>query len=370
MKLHTLRLTARLVLLFALLSLAAALVCTHAADRLARAAQANAATQNWEASFKGYRAALALNPWRPGLRRALEETALRWARAYDGTAEPQVERALIARLANSGDEAALARVLQAAMTTVPAGPFWMGDRRGRSDEQPVRRIALKAYQIDRHEVTHAQYGAFVEATSATPPRYWSDGEYPQGTAAQPVVGVSWQQAQAFCRWAGKRLPTEAEWEKACRGEAGFAYPWGTEWDSRRANVGVQSGHAWPTRLDEIWDWLAVGGVRSAPALMPVGSLPEGSSPYGVMDLAGNAAEWVQDAYNWAGYDELPGADPEISDPPWNHVVRGSAWIDLAGQQSLVPFLSRCAARSSSHSADDPRVGFRCARDLPGESAAQ
>ena len=359
------RLTVRLVLLSALLSLVAALVCTLAADRLAAAAQADAAAQHWEAAFQGYQAALRFTPWRHSLRRALDASSRSWAPEYEGAAEPAVERALIEALADSGSASSLSLVLDSSMATVPAGPFWMGDRQGRNDEQPVRRIILKAFLIDRYEVTHAQYAAFVEATGATPPRYWSDGEYPPGTAAKPVVGVSWQQAQAFCRWAVKRLPTEAEWEKACRGEDGVTYPWGETWHPERANVGLQSGDAWPTRLDDVWTWLEVGGAPDSPRLLPVGSLPGGASPYGVMDLAGNASEWVQDAYNWAGYTESPSEDPLISQPPWNHVVRGSAWIDLAGQQAQVAFLSRCAARSSSHSADDPRVGFRCARDFPG-----
>jgi len=341
-----------------------------AGERLARGAQADAAKQNWQAAFQGYQAALALNPWRPGLRRVLAKTSRRWAQEYDGTAEPAVERALIEALVGTTGDGSLPLVLDRSMAAVPAGAFWLGEMQGRDDEQPARRVTLRAYQIDRYEVTHAQYGMFVEATGTNPPRYWIDGEYSTGTAAQPVVGVSWQQAQAFCRWAGKRLPTEAEWEKACRGEDGLTYPWGEVWDPERANVGLQSGDAWPTRLDDVWTWLEAGGAPDSPQLLPVGSLPGGVSTYGVMDLAGNASEWVQDAYNWSGYAQSPSHDPLVSEPSWNHVVRGSAWIDLAGQQAQVAFLSRCAARSSSHSADDPRVGFRCARDSPGEPAAE
>lgn len=364
------RLTLVLAFLGGLLPLASvALFALIEADRLARAAQANAEAQRWEAAFQGYRAALSLNPWGLELSHALEETSRRWSQVYDGTAEPAAERALITVLADSGDDSSLSAVLDRSMAPVPAGAFWMGDAEGRRDEQPVRRITLRGFQIDRYEVTHAQYRIFIESTGADPPRYWVEDRYPQGTAAHPVVGVSWRQAWTFCRWAGKRLPTEAEWEKACRGEAGLAYPWGWEWDPHRANVGVEFGRVWPTRLEETWAWLAGGGRPAAPSLLPVGSLPEGSSPFGVMDLAGNASEWVEDAYNWTGYEGLPSEEPLITEPPWNHVVRGSGWIDLPGQQPRVAFVSRCAARSSSHSAGDPRVGFRCAQNLPGEAPA-
>jgi formylglycine-generating enzyme required for sulfatase activity len=100
---------------------------------------------------------------------------------------------------------------------------------------------------------------------------------------------------------------------------------------------------------------------SLPGLEPVGAYPDGASPFGAFDLAGNASEWVADWYNWADYASLPAENPISTGPPWNHVVRGSAWFDRRGQQGLIPDLSRCAKRNSSHSYDDPRIGFRCAK---------
>jgi formylglycine-generating enzyme required for sulfatase activity len=95
---------------------------------------------------------------------------------------------------------------------------------------------LDAFAIDRYEVTNIQYGRFLSATGKRAPSYWSDGQYPAGRADYPVVGIGWEDASAYCAWAGKRLPREAEWEKACRGPDGNLYPWGNQWDARLANM--------------------------------------------------------------------------------------------------------------------------------------
>jgi formylglycine-generating enzyme required for sulfatase activity len=222
-------------------------------------------------------------------------------------------------------------------------------------------VSLDAYQIDRYEVTNAQYLRFLQSSGGRPPRYWVGDNYPPGQAEYPVVGISWEQASAYCQWAGKRLPTEAEWERACRGTQGQSYPWGEAWDEKRANTGSFFVSQWPERLEDGWLLLVTcTGPAETLCPRPVGSYPEGVSEAGVFDLVGNVAEWVADWYNWGGYQDLPLHNPLGLGPPWNHAVRGSAWFDRRGQEELIANVSRCAKRNSSHSSDDPRLGFRCA----------
>jgi formylglycine-generating enzyme required for sulfatase activity len=218
-------------------------------------------------------------------------------------------------------------------------------------------VYLDAFEIDRLEVTNAEYRAFVVDSGTTAPRYWEGADYPAGTGAEPVVGVGWQQACAYCDWVGERLPTEAEWEKACRGTDGAVYPWGDSWGVAPANV------RWAAtgRIDDAWALLAFEEL-GAPGLRPVGSYPNGASPYGAMDMAGNASEWVADWY-WTGYADQPIRNPVGTGPEWNHSIRGSAWFNLRAGSAELGDASRCSSRNSSHSYDDPRVGFRCARSV-------
>src|SRR5512136_279818 len=123
----------------------------------------------------------------------------------------EIER--VRELARSGDAVKLAEALDRSVIRIPAGEFMMGSNSGRSDERPQRSVYLDAFEIDRFEVSNAQYRRFLQATGRAAPPYWSGTEYPSGQADYPVVGVSWEEADAYCTWAGKRLPTEAEWEK-------------------------------------------------------------------------------------------------------------------------------------------------------------
>jgi formylglycine-generating enzyme required for sulfatase activity len=240
----------------------------------------------------------------------------------------------------------------------------MGSQLGAGDEQPQRQIYLDGFQIDRFEVTNAQYRRFVLATGARVPQNWSKGDIPAGQADWPAIGVSWAEANAYCIWAGKRLPSEAEWEKACRGPAGFMYPWGNAWEAGRANTGLDQASHWPASLEDIWLLLDPSATDDGyPQPKPVGSYPQGASAYEVLDMSGNAAEWALDWYNWQGYWDMPERNPLGSAPPWNHSLRGSSWVDRDGEQGLVKDLSRCTKRNSSHTANDPRLGFRCARSL-------
>jgi formylglycine-generating enzyme required for sulfatase activity len=163
------------------------------------------------------------------------------------------EVCLIREAAASGDWVRLADALDRQMATVPAGDFLMGSDRGRADERPQRLVYLDAFEIDRYEVTDAQYRRFLQTTAQAPPPHWQNGLYPPGRADYPVVGVSWTEADAYCRWAGKRLPTEAEWEKACRGADARIYPWGDARDQRRLNVDL-TRHVPDTAAAEIFSW--------------------------------------------------------------------------------------------------------------------
>jgi len=286
------------------------------------------------------------------------------------TSDPlAAEIARVRDLAAAGGDDALAGALDRSTVPIPAGDFVMGSEDGRENERPAHAVYLDAYELDRFEVTNAQYRRFMLATGHRPPRYWTGEAYPVGQADYPVVGVSWAEADAYCRWAGKRLPTEAEWEKACRGTDGRIYPWGDSWEPRRANVdaagwrfGAASEDASAATLwDAAWRQLTLPPGAAGPSLQPVGSHPDGASPYGALDMVGNASEWVADRYNWSDYSKLPARNPVVTDPPWNRCVRNTAWCDPVGTPAWTQMLSRCAARNSSHAVSDPRVGFRCAR---------
>ncbi len=275
------------------------------------------------------------------------------------------ESAQIRRLAAASDPS-LGDILDQRMAVVPAGTVIMWSEQGRPNEHPSRSVYLDAYEIDRYEVTNVQYERFVRNTGARAPRNWSGSGPGTGQADIPVVGVSWDEAAGYCAWVGKRLPTEAEWEKACRGTDGRIYPWGDVWDARLANVGQPLGPARPGTWDEAWTFLNLTPVSpGSPSLRPIGSFPSGASPFGVMDLVGNAAEWVSDWYNWGDYSGLPDRNPQGLGPEWDHSLRGSSWYLPYGDATEAQQDSRCSTRDASHAGNsDARLGFRCARSLP------
>jgi formylglycine-generating enzyme required for sulfatase activity len=191
----------------------------------------------------------------------------------------------------------------AEMVLVPAGEFLMGSTEY-EDEKPPHRVHLDAYHVDRYEVTNALYRRFMDATGRQAPSYWNDSKW--NGASQPVVGVSWHDAEAYCRWAGKRLPTEAEWEKAARGTDGRKYPWGDQWDSSKAN-------SFESKLGKT---------------VAVGSYPGGASPYGAHDMAGNVWEWVADWYDKDYYRRSPERNPQGPDSGHHRVLRGGSWVNI------------------------------------------
>jgi len=220
---------------------------------------------------------------------------------------------------------------QESMAVVPAGWFLMGQNEGPRSNQPQREVYLDSYAIDKTEVTNEQYAQFLAKTE--------DGGtiiINETNENLPVVGVLWREADAYCRLAGKRLPTEAEWEKAARGTDGRRYPWGNEWEPNRANV-KESGF---------------GDV------VPVGSFPEGASPYGVLDMAGNAAEWMSDYFDFTYYTYAPDHNPTGPEQVMDHGLRGGSW---ASPNTL----AQTFFRDSSHSTrPNVRVGFRCTQSKP------
>ena len=216
-----------------------------------------------------------------------------------------------------------------AMVVVPAGEFWMGSD-DNENEKPRHRVHLDRFYIDTYEVTNGQYDEFVRVTRWTPPAYRHDVSL--SGSSQPVVGVSWNDADAYCKWAGKRLPTEAEWEKAARGGDGRTYPWGNTWERGRAH------------FDE----------RDSDKTMPVGSYPSGTSSYGAYDMAGNALEWVADWYDADYYHRSQERNPPGPDSGELKVVRGGAWIDPP------LFLVSSVRGANSPDARNTLTGFRCA----------
>ena len=158
---------------------------------------------------------------------------------------------------------------------VPAGPFLMGTNleNANATDKPQHTVNLPAYRIDKYLVTNAQYARFIAATGHRPPLDWKDGKIPKGTLLHPVTMVNWFDAAAYAKWASKRLPTEAEWEKAARGTDGRRWPWGNKMDPARLNTYYNTGSA--TDVD---------------------AYPNGASPYGVFDMAGNVNEWTEDTF--------------------------------------------------------------------------
>jgi len=234
------------------------------------------------------------------------------------------------------------------MVFVPAGVFIMGSDVGADDERPRREVYLEAFYIDKYEVTNAEYVDFLNAVENHLERcggyvcidtkdedpdshiLYKAGRYTveAGYENHPVIKVSWYGAKAYCEYYGKRLPSEAEWEKAARGTDGRVYPWGDEFDASRANTDYRVGDT-----------------------TPVGSYPAGISPYGAYDMAGNVWEWVADWYR-----AYPGSDYQFDFFGQKYkVVRGGSW-NHPGHDA------RCSYRDIAHPARRILVvGFRCAK---------
>jgi len=230
------------------------------------------------------------------------------------------------------------------MVLIPAGEFIMGKDDGEEDEKPAHKVYLDAYWIDKYEVTNEQYAKFLEAVTRSKdhskchpnepkgknhtPKFWKDSRFNQ--PKQPVVGVDWFDAYAYARWAGKRLPTEAEWEKAARGTDERDYPWGNDWIDDLANV-------------------------AGDAPMEVGSFPDGVSPYGVLDMAGNVWEWCADWYD--EYSQAAQRNPQgpAASRQNMRVVRGGSWNNTP-DECRAPY-----RMGGTLLLREAYIGFRCAK---------
>jgi sulfatase modifying factor 1 len=257
------------------------------------------------------------------------------------------------------------------MVLIPAGEFQMGDafNEGNISERPVHKVYLDAFYIDKYEVTNAEYRKFVQATGHKEPegaiyvngswvrgKPWQDENY--NSDNQPVVCVSWNDAKAYADWAGKRLPTEAEWEKAARGGlTGKKYVWGDEWptSSKAGNISDTS----TKKIFKDWDLAFIGGYDDGYAYTaPVGKFtPNG---YGLYDMSGNVWEWCADWYDPGYYAKSPKSNPKGPSSGELRVFRGGSWC-YTDADNL-----RVATRGFDldPSYNDDSVGFRCVQDVP------
>jgi formylglycine-generating enzyme required for sulfatase activity len=275
--------------------------------------------------------------------------------------------------------------VQDGMVEVPAGPFVRGstdediayfvqlcDQNDSGciadnflDEQPVRNVMLSTFWIDQFEVSNREFQAFVQATNYRTvaeehgsSKVWNDEEevrqlidtpgatwhHPEGPGTDinermdhPVVHVGWEDAQAYCAFLGKRLPTEAEWEKAARGPDGWRFPWGNTWQPDRVNSVL------PTEIAD----------RSEATT----SYPQGRSPYGAHHMLGNVFEWVADWYDPYYYETAPETDPaQMDDSSELRIIRGGGWATRAG------FMHTGWRRIVDPNTTSNTTGFRCARD--------
>jgi formylglycine-generating enzyme required for sulfatase activity len=238
----------------------------------------------------------------------------------------------------------------APMVLIPEGPFPMGvphgDRDGGRDEYPRHDVFVNNFYIDKFELTNGRYLEFVKAANHRVPQnpknatrnLWQGDTITESLTDRPVVNVDWADANAYCQWAGKRLPTEAEWEKAAKGTADRRFPWG--------NVEPTNKH-----LNFNQQWI---GEKT---LMPVGSYELGKSPFGVYDMAGNVWEWVNDWYDAKYYEKSPAKNPTGPETGTKRVLRGSGW------QNETPTVRIFTRVDSDPTIRNESTGFRCAMDV-------
>jgi len=213
------------------------------------------------------------------------------------------------------------------MVYVQGGKFMMGRNDGEGFEVPAHEVEVKPFFIDRTEVTNAEYKRFIDSTGYPAPKHWRNGAYAEGKGDFPVTNITWADADQFARWAGKRLPTEAEWEIAARGADGRIYPWGNVWRPDAASSEV-----------------------SGNKLTAVGSYTAGASPSGALDMAGSVWEWT--ASNLEPY---PGSSARLPSGGPFKVIRGGAYLESP------KYLTSTYRHYQHPEVPDPAIGFRCAK---------
>lgn len=215
------------------------------------------------------------------------------------------------------------------MVPIPSGEFMMGRADGSDYEKPAHQVSVNQFFIDKLEVTNEQYAEFVRLKNRPTPNHWVNGNYRPGEANFPVVNVNWFDARDYCEMRGGRLPTEEEWEFAARGKENLLYPYGKEWKP-------QFSSAAPSR-------------RQIGKLSAVGSYPAGASPFGVLDMAGNVAEWT-----FTDYKPYPGSLARPDDG--NKIIRGGSFTNPPVEQTATDRFFNYPVRTFEY------VGFRCAKD--------
>jgi formylglycine-generating enzyme required for sulfatase activity len=226
------------------------------------------------------------------------------------------------------------------MVAVPAGDFVMGLDGYDEVEKPKRTVTLEGFSIDAFEITNQEYNRCIEDGKCNPGAFADDAQ--SSSPRQPVVGVTWTDAATYCAWVKKRLPTEAEWEKAARGTDSRLYPWGTEADCKNANYGTVAG-------------VNLGCQENPGRVVSVGSYSAGASPYGALDLAGNVQEWVADWYLDKYYASAPNKNPQGPSKGEYRVIRGGSFgspatqIETTDRKFGIPTMYGRA------------LGFRCVR---------
>ena len=228
------------------------------------------------------------------------------------------------------------------MAFVPAGSFTMGRTRETPDDKtnmrpmilrddrPAHKVTIDEFRMDTHEVTQAQYAEFVSKTGHRKPYHWLDGKLPAGKENHPIHNVDWEDANAYCKWAGKRLPTEAEWERAARGSLeGQDYPWGDKITPADARFNTAEGPG------------------------PVGSYKPNA--FGLYDMAGSVSEWCSDWFERTYYETSPDKNPKGPEAGKYKIIRGWSWSD--GPRRVTVFFRNWVRPNQT----TPNVGFRCAQ---------
>ncbi|GJL57654.1 MAG: hypothetical protein NPIRA03_05110 [Nitrospirales bacterium] len=283
--------------------------------------------------------------------------------------EPILEARLHQQELPDAVQSALSENDDVPMILIPAGKFRMGSTEDQISsvlknfegiqfnafraEIPQRQIQLNAYYIDQYEVSYRHYRAFLESTGRAPPAFWENERFHKPD--HPVLGVTWYDATAYCTWAGKRLPTEAEWEHAARGSQDYAYPWGNSWDPQRTNTASYWAGKNFSSMAKWGEWMQTALDRGKAGPLEIGTFSNGVSPFGVHDMAGNISEWVFDWY--APYESqlMLIHNPNGADSGTMKVHRGGSWS-----------VSSIFARSTYRARENPEkrspyIGMRCAK---------